>query len=390
VNRTLFHRRRLAIALAISGVVALAACVEAPPTAADGPAEGVGMSIVPVTSQQVALTLGEGLFPVIGVRVLGSSGAPVRSAIVHYSVVSGNGVFSADSTLTNDQGYTQVLFAPLSTGTILVQARSGDDMVTFAFEVASDPNLATSFQKTGGDTQTAVVGAILPQPLSVQVRNPDGLPVDSIAVTFSVQIAQGDSAKLSADPSDFRAGGRLVTVRTDAAGFARVWLRLGTLAGSHVVSATALVGPAGAQTAQTLTFSANALPSPRASQLIIISGDDQTVPIDTLFAGGPLDRTRDPNPLVVQALDAFGTPVSGVAVQWRVSDGGGVMFSFTTFTDMFGFATNFYSGATEGSNAVVAIAPGTAPVTFNIEGVVIVDPEEEGDGGGGGGGGGGG
>jgi hypothetical protein len=167
-------------------------------------------------------------------------------------------------------------------------------------------------------------------------------------------------------------------------------LRLGTLAGGHTVSATALIGPAGAQSEQTVNFTANALPSARASQLIIISGDDQTVPIDTLFpAGSPLNRTRDPNPFVVQALDAFGTPVSGVAVQWRVSDGGGTMFAFTTFTDALGFATNALFGPTEGHNAVVAIAPGTGPVTFDVNGELIAEPEEGGGGGdeeGGGGG----
>jgi hypothetical protein len=232
------------------------------------------------------------------------------------------------------------------------------------------------------------VGAILPQPFVVQVRNPDGLPVDSMPVTFTIQISQGDSAKLADDPSAFLDGGRQIVVQTDAAGFARAWLRLGTLAGGHAVNATALVGPAGAQSAQTLTFTATALPSAQASQLLIVSGDDQTVPIDTLSSpNSPLNKSRDPNPLVVQAVDAFGNPVSGVAVQWRVSDGGGAMFAFTTFTDELGFATNSYTGATEGHNAVVATAPGTAPVTFDIQGVVIVEPSTgggEGEGGGGG------
>jgi hypothetical protein len=310
---------------------------------------------------------------------------------VEYDIVSGAGLFSSDSTLTNDQGYTQVLFLPLSTGTVLVQARTGSDAVTFAIEVASDPDQAATFVKLTGDNQSATVGAILPQPFVVQVRNPDGLPVDSVPVTFTLQFAQGDSAKLAADPSELATGGRQVVVFTDAGGFARAWLRLGTEAGGHTVSATALIGPAGAQTSQTLTFLANALPSARAAQLVIISGDDQTVPIDTLFQPGtPLNRSRDPNPLVVQVLDAFGNRVPGVAVQWRVSDGGGTMFAFTTFSDPLGFATNFYFGVTEGSNAIVAIAPGTQPVTFNITGEVIVDPEdepppEEGGGGGGGG-----
>jgi hypothetical protein len=371
-------RERTAAAIAALCAMTLAACAGAPPSAPESPGTPGDASLVPVTGQQLAATLGDGLGLILETRVLGSDGRALRSAVVEYDVVSGAGIFSADSTLTNDQGYTQVLFLPLSSGTILVEARTGSEMLTFAIEVASDPNLAASLQKIGGDTQTATVGAVLPQPFVVQVRNPDGLPVDSLPVTFTIQISQGDSAKLADDPSAFLGGGRQIVVQTDAGGFARAWLRLGTLPGGHAVNATALVGPAGAQTAQTVTFTANALPSAQASQLLIVSGDDQTVPVDTLFIGSPQNRSRDPNPLVVQARDAFGNPVQGVAVQWRVSNGGGSMFAFTTFTDALGFATNSYTGVTEGANAVVAIAPGTNPVTFDIEGVVI----DESDGGG--------
>jgi hypothetical protein len=397
VSRSSYHRHRLAVGLALGAWLAVTACVEAPPTAADDP-DAMPMSLIPITPQQLGATLGSGLGLLLETRVLGSDGQPLRSAVVEYDVVSGAGLFTADSTLTNDQGFTQVVFLPLAAGTVLVQARSGADAITFAIQVASDPNQGATFLKIGGDSQSATVGAILPQPLTVQVRNPDGLPVDSIPVTFTIQFAQGDSAKLATDPSAFQgdggatgSAGHQVVVQTDAAGFARAWLRLGTLAGGHTVSATALVGPAGAQSEQTVNFTANALPSARATQLIIISGDDQTVPIDTLFpAGSPLNRTRDPNPFVVQTVDAFGTPVPGVAVQWRVSDGGGTMFAFTTFSDALGFATNSLFGPTVGHNAVVAIAPGTGPVTFDVTGELIAEPDDGGGGDGGGGGGGGG
>jgi len=389
VSRSWFHRKRTTAAIAALCAVTLSACVEAPPSAPESPNASVDLSLVPITGLQLVATLGDGLGVVIETRVLGPDGRPIRSAVVEYEVVSGAGIFSADSTLTNDQGFTQVLFLPLSSGTVLVQARSGSDVLTFAIEVASDPNLAAEFQKISGDTQTATVGAILPQPFVVQVRNPDGLPVDSLPVTFTIQVSQGDSAKLADDPSAFDDGGRQIVVQTDPGGFARVWLRLGTLPGGHAVNATALVGPPGAQTAQTVTFTANALPSAQASQLVIISGDNQTVPIDTLSQpGSPGNRSREPNPLVVQALDPFGNPVSGVAVQWRVSDGGGSMFAFTTFTDTLGFATNSYTGVTEGNNAIVAIAPGTNAVTFDITGEVIGEAETDDNGGGGGGGGG--
>jgi microcompartment protein CcmK/EutM len=93
--------------------------------------------------------------------------------------------------------------------------------------------------------------------------------------------------------------------------------------------------------------------------------------IDTLNAlGSPDFKGRDPNPFVVQALDAFDQPVPGVAIQWLVSDGGGSLVSATTATDAAGLAQNQLVGVTEGRNAVVAIAAGTNPVEFVVTGVV--------------------
>ena len=133
-----FHRPRTIAVLALAGALAGSACVEAPPTAADPPAGTNGTSLVPITSQQLFATLGNGLAVALETRVLDPEGRAVRSAVVQYDVVSGAGLFSADSTITNDQGYTTVLFLPLSTGMTLVQARTGSEMVTFAIEVASD------------------------------------------------------------------------------------------------------------------------------------------------------------------------------------------------------------------------------------------------------------
>jgi hypothetical protein len=128
--------------------------------------------------------------------------------------------------------------------------------------------------KLTGDNQSATVGAILPQPFVVQVRNPDGLPVDSVPVTFTLQFAQGDSAKLAADPSQLATGGRQVVVFTDAGGFARAFLRLGTAAGGHTVSANALIAWPGADIPDADIHRQRPAEC-WAAQLVIISGDDQ-------------------------------------------------------------------------------------------------------------------
>ena len=59
-----------------------------------------------------------------------------------------------------------------------------------------------------------------------------------------------------------------------------------------------------------------------------------------------------------------------------VSDGGGTLLSTTTVTDATGLAQNQLLEATEGRNAVVAIAAGTNAVEFVVTGVVH-QPETE-------------
>jgi protocatechuate 3,4-dioxygenase beta subunit len=104
VNSPSFHRHRMAAALSLVGALALSACAEAPPSAPQPPTGTEAVSLVPVTSQQIAATLGDGLAIVLETRVLGANGQAVRSATVEYDLVSGAGLFSSDSTLTNDQG----------------------------------------------------------------------------------------------------------------------------------------------------------------------------------------------------------------------------------------------------------------------------------------------
>ena len=112
-------------------------------------------------------------------------------------------------------------------------------------------------------------------------------------------------------------------------------------------------------------------------RLVIIAGDGQTAVVDTLHAPGSPDfEGRDPNPFVVQAVDAFDQPVPGVAVQWLISDGGGALLAATTVTDAAGLSQNRLVGVTEGRNAVVAVAAGTEPVEFEVTGV-LPEPDEE-------------
>lgn len=369
---------RLSAGWALAALLAaLGACdeslVEGPLSVADG------VQLVAVSGPNLVAQFGVVEQTPIRVRVLDGDGRPIQSAVVHYAVLAGSGVFSADSTLTDDRGFTEATFTPTASGSVIVEARTagqgGTGRVRFTILVLNDPDEAGAFERVSGNGQTGAAGSVLPDPLVVRVINPDGFPVDSHPVTFTVQQTEGDSAGVASARNEAPQG--QVTILTDAGGQARAFLRLGTRAGTYTAIARTLVGRAGSGSEETLAFTATAT-APIAARLVIISGDGQTAVIDTLHeADSPDFRGRPPNPLVLQAQDRFGTPVPGVTIQWRVSDGGGELGSADTVTDADGFAENTVSNVTEGRNAVVAFAAGTNVVEFEITGVVLEPPAEE-------------
>lgn len=361
---------RIGSALLALACLAVLACDDA--LVDDAPGGGRPDRLVAVSGQSLVAQLGASTGAFLRLRVVDRRSRPVRAAVVHYVVLAGVGVFASDSTLTDDQGFTQVEFRPLSAGLAIVEARTetadGDEGLQFQIQVLSDPSEAARLEKTVGDGQSGPAGAFLADPLEVRVLNPDGLPVGEHPVTFTLEQAAGPSAGVAPARDGATAG--QIQVVTDAAGHARAFAKLGTQAGAYSVAARTLSGTGASPAAFEVTFTATATAAP-AAELVAIAGEDQTAVIDTLNAPeSPGFRGRDPNPFVVQALDAFDQGVAGVAVQWVVSDGGGTLLASTTVTDATGLAQNQLIGPTEGRNAVVAIAAGTNAVEFVVTGVV--------------------
>jgi hypothetical protein len=351
-----------------------------------GPPEASGEPrVVAVGGEQLLAQLGSLFDTSLRVRVLDADGRPIRSAVVQYTLLAGSGVFSADSTLTDDQGFTEVTFRPALAGMTIIEARAerpgGIGRVQFTIRVLSDPTEAAAMTRVSGDNQSGEAGTELPLPLVVRVDSPDGLPVGGHSVTFTLEQSQGASAAVMVAPDGPAAGE--VTVNTDGGGVARAYLKLGTAPGAHSVTARTLIGPAVAQTTTSQTFTAIATALGPA-QLIIVAGNNQTAIIDTLHQPGSPDfQGRDPNSFVVQAVDKFGNPVSGIAVTWLISDGGGFLTASTSFTDANGLTQSRLLAVTEGRNAAVAIAAGTNVVEFVVTGQMLAPPTEEEDGDGG-------
>jgi hypothetical protein len=375
--------RRFAVhaLLLASCLGALAACDESLLIVEQTPG---GSRLVAVTPTQLLARLGDTIEVPIRVRVTDENGQPVQSATVRFNVLVGAGFFSADSAITNDQGFTEVTFTPTSAGTVIVEARvdgpDGTQRVQFTVLVLNDPTVATRFEKVSGDNQGTAIGTVLPSPLVVRLLNADGFPVAGVPVTFALGIFQGDSAGISDSRSGPFAGQAVVF--SDSSGFARAFARLGTVAGPFTFTASAAVGPASQRVTQTLTFNAQANPIGQVARLIPISGADQTAVLDTLHERDDTlnFRGRDPRPMVLQAVDRFGNPVPNAVISWFVSDGGGRLQFATTTTVSNGVSVNNIFDVTEGRNVVVAFTSGAPPVTpieFLITVTVLEPPPPE-------------
>ncbi|MCB1032512.1 MAG: hypothetical protein KDD47_01605, partial [Acidobacteria bacterium] len=222
--------------------------------------------------------------------------------------------------------------------------------------VTREPDLAgIRLEIIGGNNQRDLIGAPLPEPLSVLVLDSGGNPLAQRPVEFAV--SRGDG--LLGDPAD----SRLRTVLTDSFGIASTPFELGTRTGEglHRVRAT---------TPGSLTFAefcATAEPGAPANISITL------VPPNRGVAGQTL-----PDPLSVIVTDAGGNPVPEVLVTFEVEAGGGGFGggrkTAEVLTNPDGIATAFWTlGLQPGTvnNEVSATFPGNPnfPATFLASGI---------------------
>lgn len=184
-----------------------------------------------------------------------------------------------------------------------------------------------------GDTQTGAVGSKLSGALVVKVTDAAGKAVSGAAVAWAVGAGGGSVST--------------ATSTTDAAGEARVEWTLGTGTGPNSVTATVTgVAP--------LTFTAEATAGP-AARIEKVSGDGQTANVTKQLT----------TPLAVRVTDAHGNRVSGAAVTWQVTAGGGSIAAASATTDATGTAQALWTlGAAAGANTATATAAG-ATVSFS-------------------------
>jgi hypothetical protein len=188
-----------------------------------------------------------------------------------------------------------------------------------------------------GNNQSARVGEMLTEPLTVRVGDGAGRPVAQARVVFAV--ISGAGAHLSPEEAT-----------TDAQGIASAQWALGTAAGAY--AAEARVEGSSIEPARFTAFAAAGVPA----LVSLVRGDGQLAPVGTTL----------PESLVVRATDAAGNPVEGVRVTWTPAGGGSVSADVNA-TGPNGLAgVQRTLGPTAGAQSTRADVPGIAgsPVTF--------------------------
>ncbi len=254
---------------------------------------------------------------------------------------------------------------PLSVGANVISATAVDELGNAVTEQISvqrvdiPPSDARMFV-VSGNRQTGPVNTSLPEPLLVRILRPDGLGFANKVVTFRVVRSNG---RLSSDGGGD--GGLMIQGRTDAAGEARVFWRLGSDAGcgNNRVTVTSKDIPG------TVLFCASSLPGP-ATQINVGSGGNQRAESGSLA----------PEPLIVWVNDAC-NGVPAVPVTFRVTQGGafvnGQDFVIVTTDNTGHAAATLTLGPAPGNNRVEVDFAGNlnAPAVFMISGVVRDDAQ---------------
>ena len=156
------------------------------------------------------------------VRVVDANDNGVPFELVRFRIVEGRGRLTSARDTTDSAGYAAVGFTPLSSGTIEVEATSGDlDPVTFTITTGEPP---ADVLKVSGDNQSGSPGSRLANPLVVEVVDENDDPVSGASVTFAVTAGGGSLS--------------VTSVTTNGTGRAETYLRLGDEVGENTVRAS--------------------------------------------------------------------------------------------------------------------------------------------------------
>ncbi len=204
-------------------------------------------------------------------------------------------------------------------------ASNSPQTVTVNLTIGTGPAATLAIQ--AGNGQAAQVGTAVTTPPAVLVTDQFGNPVSGRSVTFAVASGGGSVV------------GGAATTGSNGIAAVTSWT-MGTIVGANTLTATS-AGLTGSPLLFTATATVGA-----ALQISVSTGDGQSATVGQAVATDP----------AVLVTDQFSNPVSGAAVTFAVSAGGGSVTGATPTTNASGIATL-------GSWTLGTVA--TAPVTAN-------------------------
>lgn len=187
-----------------------------------------------------------------------------------------------------------------------------------------------------GNAQTAQAGRPLTTPIVLRVVDANGKGIPKLPATIVVALGGG-----AVDPA---------TAVSDTNGEMKVRWTLGTASSSQGLIVTA------AGTALTTVVATALFPT----DIVVAQGGLQTGKIATALK----------NDIVVRVIGANNTPMAGVTVTFKVTEGGGGISPQSATTSTQGEITGKWTlGTVAGSNTVVASALALAPVVIRATAV---------------------
>ncbi|MGH3378228.1 MAG: Ig-like domain repeat protein [Actinoallomurus sp.] len=285
----------------------------------------------PLANPVVALVTDAQARPVAGVAVAFALGDGTDATVTPDTIVTGpDGEAAFQVTMGTRVGSVSA--------EVLVSVANGSRSLSAPVSLTAVSADANGLAAVSGDGQSAPVGAVLPDPLMVQVTDGFGNPIPGVDITWTAD-----------------AGGSVSDAHTTTGpdGLTSVRRTLGPSAGLQQTLASA-PGLAGSPVSFTHTAVAGT-----ATVLELVSGDGQSGLVGTAL----------PAPLVVRAHDAGDNPVAGLAVAWIPGQGGGTLAPTTSVTDAAGRAsTQWTLGAAPGGNSTTAVVSGVGTVSFTATG----------------------
>ena len=315
-------------------------------TGVPGPASHITIAN-PASNNQHA-TAGSAVAIVPSVKVTDSRGNGIVGIPVTFAVVSGGGSITGASAMTDASGAAAVGSWTLGTaaGPNSLTASSGSLIGSpVTFNATGTAGSARSITIVAGNTQTAVAGSSVATAPSVKLTDLNGNAVAGVTVTFVVGTGGGSVTGAAAT--------------SNASGVATVgsW-KLGTKAGANTLIASS-------GSLSTVTFTATGVAG-AAVQIAINAGNNQNGTVGTTLAVAPS----------VKVTDANANVVTGAAVTFAVTVGGGSVTGAKATTDSTGIATvgSWKLGPSVGVNSLVASLDSVtgASVTFNAAAAALI------------------